>query len=712
MPLPRLFRSSTNEWVSPLITVARGLISVGNCVPFPYVNTALSAGLALLELIETVNQSGDDLKYLAESVVTIMKLLREEMDSHPTTENTNFHQVCEEFTRHLTQLAKDLESMSGNWSSSKFRKYLNSRNVRGEIALFTRRVNDLRANTTLIAATGARMEVAAVKSMVSELQRRLDEHPSTTIGSSDSLKQELVRFEEDFHALKMGDIHLDFGTARTEHFSELDYHGRERRRTGWTDYKAKVNGCIRTVRVYQGSDPTELWKGFLSFLADNSPSPHFPQLFGFCSSPRLRSLVFHGEYRTLDEYANTLSSARAIVDWELSLVLDSSHVFYEYPHIDFYLNRQFAMVNAQDGKLIFLHIDQSPGSHHLGLLPYSPFILWFMDFGIVGSQFCRLIDSGSHMREGLSSLVNLRRRNWMPHSNISEALLCLDRVYNGPTIVAQLTTRSITADSTWTVYHVISNEEDSDWSTPTPLPPMHCFPTAEEELRDGFTHFIVPLVGKTQKWVSWFDHKARCGYFLNAQIGFGNSVPDVSLSWMAQAQSILSKYSPSIECKPSNLCVPTSTYLFLHWEMVLAAEPIPTTEESWAIVDNLPENINVFVQVPTVKEARIEEPQIYWSTGAHTTETSCIPPGSLKIHMRWSTSSEVAQWEPHHYEVASAVLKEHGFDPTTNAAAESLNLPLFEIRDHQEPSDQDDSEFSWPRKVHAKDPHTLQEVDW
>ncbi|KAF7355915.1 hypothetical protein MVEN_00920500 [Mycena venus] len=374
MPLPRLFRSFTNEWVSPLITVARGLISVGNCVPFPYVNMALSAGLALLELIETVKQSGDDLKYLAKSVVTIMELLREEMDSHPITENTNFHQVCEEFTRHLTQLSKDLESMSGNWSSSKFRKYLNSRNVREEIALFTRRVNDLRANTTLIAATGARMEVAAVKSMVSELQRRLDEHPSTTIGSSDSLKEELTRFEEDFHALKVGDIHLDFGTVRTEYFSELDYHGRERRRTGWTDYKAKVNGCIRTVRVYQGSDPIESWKGFLSFLADNSPSPHFPQLFGFCSSPRLRSLVFHGEYRTLDEYGNTLSSARAIVDWELSLVLDSSHLFYEYSHIDFYSNRQFAMVNAQDGKLIFLHIDQSPGSNHLGLLPYSPFI--------------------------------------------------------------------------------------------------------------------------------------------------------------------------------------------------------------------------------------------------------------------------------------------------------------------------------------------------
>ncbi|KAF8124494.1 hypothetical protein K438DRAFT_1042954 [Mycena galopus ATCC 62051] len=389
MPLPRLFRSSTNEWVSPLITVARGLVSVGNCVPFPYVNTALSAGLALLELIEvgkrqgtrfshlssqTVKQSGDDLKYLAESVVTIMKLLREEVDSHPITENTKFHRVCEEFTGHLTQLSKDLESMSGNWSSSKFRKYLNSRNVREEIALFTRRVNDLRANTTLIAATGARMEVAAVKSMVSELQRRLDEHTSTTIGSSDSLKQELVRFEEDFHALKLGDIYLDFGTARTYSFPEIDYGGRGTIQTGWTDYKATVNGCIRTARVYEGSNSTKSWKGFLSFLADSSPSPHFPQLFGFCSSSRLRALVFHGEYRTLDEYAATLSSARDIVDWELSLVLDSARTFNEYRDTDFRLSNDFSMVNAQDGKLVFFHAE-APGSLRIHQSPVCPFFL-------------------------------------------------------------------------------------------------------------------------------------------------------------------------------------------------------------------------------------------------------------------------------------------------------------------------------------------------
>ncbi|KAJ7359406.1 hypothetical protein DFH08DRAFT_410402 [Mycena albidolilacea] len=193
---------------------------------------------------------------------------------------------------------------------------------------------------------------------------------------------------------------------------------------------------------------------------------------------------------------------------------------------------------------------------------------------------------------------------------------------------------------------------------------------------------------------------------------FKESVPDVQLLWMAQAQSILSKYGPSMKCKLSDLRVPTQTDLYLTWEMVLAAELIPSTEESWAIVNNLPENIHVFVQVPQIKDTRIEEPQIYWSTEAHIIDRGCIPPGSLKIRMSWEISSRWAQWESHHYEVASTVLKEHGFDPSTNSAALSLNLPLFEIPDPHDSSYQSDSESSWRRGDHAKDPHTLQEVDW
>jgi hypothetical protein len=109
-----VFRSSApNDWLSTLLLVAKCLISVGNCIPVPCVGTALASGLALLELIQVshwydgssnrsfafqmVGKSNDDLKYLVQSVVAVMKLLREEMDSQRIIDNTEFRQVCLEF---------------------------------------------------------------------------------------------------------------------------------------------------------------------------------------------------------------------------------------------------------------------------------------------------------------------------------------------------------------------------------------------------------------------------------------------------------------------------------------------------------------------------------------------------------------------------------------------------------------------------------------
>ncbi|KAJ7026655.1 hypothetical protein C8F04DRAFT_106472 [Mycena alexandri] len=330
MPLLRIFRPAAPlNWVSPLIAVSKGLVAVADCVPFPYVRTAFGAGLALLELIQMVGKSSEDLIYLAESVVAIMTLLRDEMRSHPTIESPNFRRVCTEFEVHLTQISKDLESMSRNWSSSKFRKYLNSQNIRDRIDQFTRQVNDLRANATFVAATGGRMDlasvaddVAIVKAGILELQLNLtNQRPSPEGPAPEHVLHDLAPYEKDFHALKLGDIHLEFNTARRTNFVERDLQSREKKSASWIDYKATVKGSIHTVRVYEGAGSTESWKEFLSFLADNSPSPHLPQLFGFCPSPRLRSLVFHGEFWTLDEYAKSLPNAEAIVAWELNVVL-------------------------------------------------------------------------------------------------------------------------------------------------------------------------------------------------------------------------------------------------------------------------------------------------------------------------------------------------------------------------------------------------------
>ncbi|KAJ7488160.1 hypothetical protein FB451DRAFT_1553634 [Mycena latifolia] len=212
-----------------LSSPSRGLVSVGNCVPFPYVSTALSGGLALLELIQTVGKTTDDLKHLAESVVIIIQ------DS----------------IKHLAVLSKDIGIMSKDWSSSKFKKYLKANSIRDEIAQFTLRVADLRADATLMAAVGTRMDlgdvantVNAVQSSVSEIQNELAALRSGISTATTDVDGELVRSEQDFHALKLGDIELEFETARTTTF--FDHH----EMFDWTDYKGNPCEQYEFIRDY------------------------------------------------------------------------------------------------------------------------------------------------------------------------------------------------------------------------------------------------------------------------------------------------------------------------------------------------------------------------------------------------------------------------------------------------------------------------------
>jgi hypothetical protein len=95
------------------------------------------------------------------------------------------------------------------------------------------------------------------------------------------------------------------------------------------------------------------------------------------------------------------------------------------------------------------------------------------------------IDSGSHMREALKTLVSLGREGWMTSPlNIPETCLCLGCVYSGQQIVAKLATGTVTVEPTWAASGRQTYEEDEE-----PLPKQY-LPTAEEELKDGFTQSV------------------------------------------------------------------------------------------------------------------------------------------------------------------------------------------------------------------------------
>ncbi|KAJ7724386.1 hypothetical protein B0H16DRAFT_324412 [Mycena metata] len=630
MPFARIFHSLAPnrdaDWLSPLIVVSKGLVSVANCVPFPYVSSALGSGVALLELIQAVGKSSEDLKYLAESVVTIMKLLRDEMDSHPNTERANFRQFCLEFEAQLSQLSKDLESMSKNWSSSKFRKYLNSQNVRDRIAQLTRQVDDLRANTTLIAATGTRMDVAdgfaAVERRISDLHREIVGNPSTSeMRSTESLRRELARYEEDFHALKLGDIQIEFQTAKPASFVQYDSHGLERPRIAWTDHKATVRGSIHTIRVYEGSDPTESWKGFLSFLVDNSPSPHLPQVFGFCSSPRLRSLVFHGDLLPLDEYAKTLKTAGAIVNWELKLLSDYQRLIATqcqraWP---FYLNLEFTLVNPRDrGAMVISHVTYP--SEGWGVWSFRPpFLNWFVQQEGEWDESTLALKPNekyeNRMKDLLYSLLRLRRESFHHplafRRGLFEVLTARGSVYDqSSSSVAHLPSREIAPNEMWDIVRTsLGTRFPTRSRTASPI--------------SSYRYLFNPTNGCRSS-----TGNANAAISSLPRINLGVLVPDVSEAWLAQASSITAKLALG-ECNGSAFSVPTHTALQLVWEMVL-------TDDNPSVLAKLPEKIHVFIRPPVLSDRGIEEPEIFWSTDADNLEKK-TPPSALTIRMRWGT---------------------------------------------------------------------------
>ncbi|KAJ6485454.1 hypothetical protein C8R47DRAFT_1130220 [Mycena vitilis] len=678
MSLRRLFRpSNSNDWISHAVSVSRGLVSMANCAPFPYVSTALAAGLALLELIQTVGKTTDDLKYLAESVVAIMELLGEEIDARPATPDLKFIQVCVEFNMHLTRLSKDIESMSRDWSSFKFKKYIKVNCIRDEITQFTRRVSDLRANATLIAAAGTRLDLVAVANDVCAVRSsisRIEDVLSPTVYSSriSNTSTDLVRLEEDFHALKVGDIQLAFETAQIMEYTAID--GCQKDEIGWTDYKGFVKGAPYMVRVYRGPDSAKSWENVLRFLADHSPSPGLPQVFGYCPSPKLQSIIFHGEFKTLDEYGASVRSSHELVAWETALISDFTTLTVFHRQRGFHLNiaRPFARVDAQNGKLMMTHVETSP-QMTFETWPWTaePFLRWFA-FSDAMSPIEHnqpSITSAQHhpspslyaKLRGLRSLVRRAERREMNRS-LYEILTSRGCVYDCSTgnIIARLPGCETTTDASWRVRFIATSEffNKAGWS-------LDLFPHVDARADIGWTHFVVPLRRKSDNWLSCHDHTPRVGYFLDANIQFGCNTPNISLSWLAQSGSFTTDTS-----KHSLFVVPLRTGLNLTWELVLS-------ERSDDLQEAVPE-VHVFVQVPILGDGRVLEPQIHWSTDPAERETSRIPTEMFQIRLTWQLDTEFGTWERHHYDVAKSLQEQHGFDPTTNAAAKVLELPLLE----------------------------------
>ncbi|KAK7008516.1 hypothetical protein R3P38DRAFT_3023537 [Favolaschia claudopus] len=643
----RIFHSSTsNQWLSSLITTGRGIASFASCAPIPWIGAALSVGVALLELIQTIGKTTDDLRYLAESVVSLMKRLRDEFDAHPSDASPRLQQVCTEINTRLVDISNDISEMSKDWSSSKFKKYLKANCVRDEIAHFNQLVSDLRADATLATALGTRLDIArvgdavsAVKCNITQIQEGLAmiRPPSAEIS-----KREYTSFKENFHSLRIGDMRLNFETACAiayQVYAEEDDPNGGLCERGWTDYQGSVKGSPYTIRVYQGAQSNQIFRQFLTFLADHSPIASFPQLFGYCESPRFPALVFHEEFRTLDEYAACLSSSREIVKWETCLHFDFKSLDASLKRRTIYLHRQLAQVDARTGKLLIAQIESSfveyPPYHHR-------FCRWFYKAYTVDL----MLRSKNPTRHGID---NLKPEG---HNTLYSSLLELVKLLRGDWIDIWVLPRGAGLASTGTVLR----------SSLSPNREVGSVVRSDKE----WAHFVIPPNTKENKRFSFVDHQQHCGFFLTATIKSEVDIP-AAMAWILQAPSIMGD-----EFDPSRCIILLQSVLRLRWEMILVDE----TEDSLALLENLPE-LHVFVERPTFSHKKLSTPRVYWSTDALEVITSELPPTIFANHIKWDIDAKCAMWEKHHYDVARIIQEEHGFDSSTSSAARALDLPLF-----------------------------------
>ncbi|KAJ7026657.1 hypothetical protein C8F04DRAFT_1124792 [Mycena alexandri] len=383
-----------------------------------------------------------------------------------------------------------------------------------------------------------------------------------------------------------------------------------------------------------------------------------------------------------------------IVDWELNLVgsVENGPVGTDPPQMSDILQLQaaapdgafdwafhFALVNPKDGgKVIISHVNEPLESPSFMRESLPPFLEWFVRVGqwlITRDHPSAIRGTENDMKHRLDSVAHLRRIGPCGFLNVFEALTARGSVYHRHGgLVAELASREITPEDRWTAVHIYTSEPVGADPRPDLTGwPDAFFPTVDHDATPGFTHFVVPLLGSSRRWLSLHDLQIRCGYFLSADIEFGKSVPDIAASWLAQASPIRS--NPAFRgCDASEFVVPFRTKLKLTWELVLEGQD----SESLAKLTGLPDNIHVFVQVPILEAGSVEEPTIYWSTNANTIETKLIPE-AFTIRMRWSPYISVMRWESHHYEVAEKIQEEYGFDPKTSVAAESVGLPVLNL---------------------------------
>ncbi|KAF8870993.1 hypothetical protein BD779DRAFT_497447 [Infundibulicybe gibba] len=276
-PTPRTSRFSTDH-LTQLITLAKGLRSMGDAWPFPGVKGSFEALVMVLELIQLARMNDDDIVYLANLVVDVGKILHQEITSNYRQRqlDANLIMLCDSFFRYLREVATDLNLIVTNNRSSWFRRYIQSAIIRKKIDDYTRRIKDLQILVLLSATTSTSFktsnihsDISILKKSLSDVRARLPDPDILPKKGVQNGRLDVALYEVDFLRFKRGELHLLYTSPMKTFLGNLEIkispkHEAFRTRGTITSCGVSVPGSVhlKTIHIFEGDHASEVGHTF------------------------------------------------------------------------------------------------------------------------------------------------------------------------------------------------------------------------------------------------------------------------------------------------------------------------------------------------------------------------------------------------------------------------------------------------------------------
>ncbi|KAJ7140576.1 hypothetical protein C8R43DRAFT_590015 [Mycena crocata] len=315
-----LFRQR-KTWLGTAIDALKVAAAIGSGSPVGIVSAVLDTVVLLLETIERVQRNMQELVEIAESIVSLMQLVLDEAKAKADGES-RLEVMCRELNSYLEDILNSVTEQLGKRDvAGWFANYAKSHNIRDVIETYRNKIYNMRADITLAATMDVRGHVVSIDRAVCDVQSAVSnvQHDVSTLKSQLTVLAPATgclglsaTYSDQFQTILRGDIMLtdtiDTVIVKAETCGSEEADARSVTRV---DYRARVLGDVKIVRLYSGGRAHQTWSKDLSMF-ESLQHPCLLQLNGISYSRQQPGLVFHGDMILLDCFTENLDACEKV----------------------------------------------------------------------------------------------------------------------------------------------------------------------------------------------------------------------------------------------------------------------------------------------------------------------------------------------------------------------------------------------------------------